>query len=163
VWPVKLDRAQLGQVIMNLTVNARDAMPGGGTLTIATSNTVLDEAYARRHLGVAPGEHVQLTISDNGVGMDRSTQERIFEPFFTPKGPGRGTGMGLATVRGIVQQSGGHIRVESGLGDGASFIIHLPRTQEVPQRRAPAAPIAADRGSETILLVEDDVQVRAFA
>jgi two-component system cell cycle sensor histidine kinase/response regulator CckA len=162
--PVKADAAQIEQIILNLAVNARDAMPAGGRLTIETGNRELDEDYAREHVGIEAGPHVLLEVSDTGVGMDARTQSRLFEPFFTTKPPGQGTGLGLATVFGIVQQSGGHIGVTSTPNQGASFEIYLPRATEqiatpVTER---AVPSSFD-GTETILLVEDEPAVRHAA
>jgi len=163
IGKVRVDRGSIEQVLMNLAVNARDAMPDGGMLTIETSGAVLDEAYAREHFGASPGRHVLLAVTDTGTGMDEATQVRVFEPFFTTKERGKGTGLGLSTVFGIVQQSGGRIELESKPGKGTRFKVYLPVVDgEIHESRAPVARTTT-RGSETILLVEDDVQLRAVA
>jgi signal transduction histidine kinase/ActR/RegA family two-component response regulator len=158
---VKVDPGQIEQVLMNLAVNARDAMVNGGRLTIETSNIILDEHYVRSHPGIAAGHYVTLSVSDTGSGMTPEVRTRIFEPFFTTKDRGKGTGLGLSTVYGIVKQSGGHITVHSEVGHGTTFRIHLPRVDGAMAAAVPHVREAlGHRGSEAILLVEDDVAVR---
>jgi signal transduction histidine kinase/ActR/RegA family two-component response regulator len=158
---IRADRGQLNQVIMNLAVNARDAMPHGGTLTLATIDWDIDEHYAHAHPGIAPGRYVAIIVRDTGVGMAQDLVEQIFEPFFTTKESGRGTGLGLSTVYGIVKQSGGHIDVQSEPGRGSSFKIFLPRMDEwQPEVEVNSAIPDSNRGTEEILLLEDEDQVR---
>ncbi len=166
LWPIRADAGQIDQVIMNLAVNARDAMPSGGKLTIETCNVTLDDEYARFHAPLRPGDYVMLALSDTGNGMDTDTQSHIFEPFFTTKGT-KGTGLGLSTVYGIVKQSGGYIWVFSEVGRGTTFKIYLPRVASIGE---PAAQVAApveyrkvEPGTETILLVEDEANLRYLA
>jgi CheY-like chemotaxis protein len=158
---VEADAGRLEQVIMNLVVNARDAMPDGGKLTIETGTVQLSESYSARQLGIQPGQHVTISISDTGVGMDEETQSHLFEPFFTTKGPGRGTGLGLATAYGIIRQSGGAIGIVSQLGKGATARIYLPvaeaKAEAVAEKTTSVEQLT---GAETILLVEDEARVR---
>jgi len=158
---VKVDPGQIEQVLVNLAVNARDAMPAGGRLSIATANVVLDEDAAIRIGGVSPGSYVVLSVADTGIGMNEETRLRVFEPFFTTKPQGKGTGLGLSMVYGIVQQHGGTITVDSAPDDGATFKLYLPRVADVvPDAQIASTPADLGRGSETILLVEDETHVR---
>jgi hypothetical protein len=157
---VNADPGQLEQVLMNLAVNARDAMPKGGTLTVETANVFLDETYAIRRISVKPGPYILLAVSDNGTGMDEPTQARLFEPFFTTKPTGKGTGLGLSTVFGIVKQSGGSLQVYSEAGRGTSVKVYLPRVDQPAAIEPSGLQKVVRRGSETLLLVEDDDMVR---
>jgi PAS domain S-box-containing protein len=164
LWPVTIDRTQIEQIIVNLAVNARDAMPNGGRLSIETTNVTLDADYCARHIGVTPGDYVLLAVSDTGVGMSADVQSHLFEPFFTTKGVGKGTGLGLAAVYGIVKQNRGNIWVYSEVGRGSTFKVYLPRTAQPAAREAgPAALADTPVGTETILLAEDSEMVRDLA
>src|SRR6266496_3520116 len=161
---IKADPGQIEQVIMNLVVNARDAMPKGGLITIETDNAELDQFYCRSHVPAVPGPYVLLTISDTGEGIDAATQKRIFEPFFTTKEVGKGTGLGLSTVYGIVKQSDGYIWVYSELGNGTIFKVYLPRVdQGAESESAVIAQPEMIAGRQTVLIVEDEEQLRDLA
>jgi PAS domain S-box-containing protein len=160
---VRVDPSQLEQVIVNLAVNARDAMPAGGRLTLGTHAVELDDAYCRIHPEAEPGRYAMLAVTDTGTGMPPEIATRIFEPFFTTKGAGKGTGLGLPTVFGIVKQSGGHVEVYTELGSGTCFKVYLPRVDERPEEPARPEPVPAVRGIETVLLVEDEPAVRNIA
>jgi two-component system cell cycle sensor histidine kinase/response regulator CckA len=156
---IRADPGQIGQIIVNLVVNARDAMPGGGAVTIESGNVTFDERYTMEHFEVTPGPYVLLAVSDNGTGMDRDTREHIFEPFFTTKDVGRGTGLGLATAYGIVHQAGGHVWLYSEPGIGSAFKLYFPRV-DAALEQAPVAPLSPATGVGTALVVEDDPAVR---
>jgi PAS domain S-box-containing protein len=161
--PVRVDPAQIQQILINLVVNARDAMPQGGKVVIETANVELDEEYAGRHIEVQPGSYVMLAVNDNGSGIDAQTQARIFEPFFTTKQEGKGTGLGLSTVYGIVRQSGGHITVDSALREGTRFCVYLPSTAATEltvEDETPPMQTEVLAGTETVLVVEDDPALR---
>ena len=161
---IRADSGYVGQVLMNLVLNARDAMPDGGKLNITTSNVTLDENYARAHTGANPGDYVMLSVSDTGTGMTEEVKARLFEAFFTTKPSGKGTGLGLATCQTIVQQSGGHIDVDSEVGKGTTFKIYFPQVDEpldTDTKFIKAGPLP--RGTETLLVVEDEPGVRHLA
>ena len=161
---IKADPGYVGQVVMNLVVNARDAMPNGGKLTIATNNVTLDESYTHTHKEAVPGDYVMLSVSDTGTGMTDEVKGRLFEAFFTTKPKGKGTGMGLATCQTIVQQSGGHIGVYSEVGRGTTFKIYFPRVEQAIEQVVKASPAGpTPHGTETLLVVEDDLSVRHLA
>ncbi len=161
---VTADPGQIEQVLMNLTANARDAMPQGGKLTIATDNVELDESYVRQYAGARPGPRVRLAVSDTGTGMDKETLSHLFEPFFTTKEKGKGTGLGLSTIYGIVKHSAGYISVDSEPGFGSTFTVYLPRvTDEAAATEFVQTTAENPLGSETVLLVEDEDMVRALA
>ena len=160
---VLVDRSQMEQVIVNLAINARDAMPAGGALTLETRNVTVQDADSHHVPELQPGDYVMLAVRDSGVGIDPAVQARIFEPFFTTKPVGKGTGLGLATVYGAVKQAGGHIAVESEVGRGTTFTIYLPRVYESAAQPVPADTAELPRGTETVLVVEDEDDVRSFA
>jgi two-component system cell cycle sensor histidine kinase/response regulator CckA len=159
---VMADIAQLEHLLINLSVNARDAMPGGGVLTFTTANVTLDGTFSRDRPGAISGPCAMVSVADTGIGMTSDVQDRIFEPFFTTKETGRGTGLGLAAVYGTVKQLGGYIDVESHLGRGTTFSVYLPKAARPAEAPRAAAPVGSDVGDETILLVEDETGVRSF-
>jgi CheY-like chemotaxis protein len=161
LWNIEADAGQVEQVVMNLAVNARDAMPQGGKLMIETRNATLEEDELQRRAPMTAGDYILLTMSDTGVGMDAETQAHIFEPFFTTKAQGKGTGLGLATVYGVVKQSGGYIWVYSEPGVGSTFKLYLPRVFDELQTGAPLD-IGTQQGSATVLVVEDEASLRTF-
>lgn len=165
LWRVSADENQLESALLNLAVNARDAMPSGGRLTIETGNVTLDESYARSQDGVQPGDYVQVAVTDTGTGMTKDVVERAFDPFFTTKGIGQGTGLGLSQVYGFVRQSGGHVRIDSEPGHGTTVRLYLPRQPAMAATEFPSTPGSVPRGirNETILVVEDEPDVRTFA
>jgi two-component system cell cycle sensor histidine kinase/response regulator CckA len=160
---VHADAGQLEQILLNLAVNARDAMPHGGRLSIETATVVLDDSYSMQDVVVRPGPYVMLAVTDSGIGIDEQTRHRIFEPFFTTKERGRGTGLGLAIVYGIVKESGGYVFVSSGAGRGSTFKVYLPRAEGAIVERPTREPETAPMGSETVLLVEDEQPVRVLS
>ncbi len=159
LWPVRIDPGQVDQILANLAVNARDAIEGVGRLTIETANVTLEESCCQGHEGVPPGDYIVLAVSDTGTGMEKETLERIFEPFFTTKEPGKGTGLGLATVYGIVSQNNGHITVRSEPGRGTTFKIYLPRAEQEPEAKSIGTLKKELQGTGTILLVEDEAAI----
>jgi len=164
IGQVKADQGQIEQVIMNLVINARDALPQGGKLIVETVNTTLDEAFTRKHPGSRAGRYVMISVTDSGTGMTLETLAHLFEPFFTTKDRGKGTGLGLATVYGVVKQSGGYIWVNSELGKGSCFKVYLPEIDEPVSAPVRTAPMGESfRGTETVLLVEDADALRKLA
>jgi CheY-like chemotaxis protein len=163
LWTASLDRNQFENVLLNLAVNARDAMNGEGKLTIELGNAMLDDYYSRHHADVTPGQYVMFAISDTGSGMLPDILEQVFEPFFTTKPEAQGTGLGLSMVHGFVKQSGGHIKVYSEVGEGTTFKIYLPRVHELEVQKTDVASKMVEGGTETILLVEDDPAVQTIA
>jgi signal transduction histidine kinase/ActR/RegA family two-component response regulator len=163
LWPVEVDPSQMEAAILNLVVNAKDAMEEGGKLTIETGNAFIDEGYSQQNAAVPVGQYVQISVSDTGVGMSREIQEKAFDPFFTTKEPGQGTGLGLSQVYGFVKQSGGHVKIYSELGEGTTIKIYLPRAQVASAAMQESEqPVVGSTGSESILVVEDEPDVRAY-
>src|SRR6202023_2593900 len=163
LWQVEVDPAEMEASILNLVVNAKDAMAGKGKLTIETSNAFIDESYSQQNADMPVGQYVQLAVTDNGSGMSRDVQEKAFDPFFTSKQPGQGTGLGLSQVYGFVKQSGGHVKIYSEVGEGTTIKIYLPRAHAVTGTlKESDAPAVVSRGSEAILVVEDEADVRSY-
>jgi signal transduction histidine kinase len=163
LWQVEVDPGQMEASILNLVVNAKDAMAGKGKLTIETSNAFIDESYSQQNADIPVGQYVQLAVTDNGCGMSRDVQEKAFDPFFTSKQPGQGTGLGLSQVYGFVKQSGGHVKIYSEVGEGTTIKIYLPRSDVTAGAvRESNLPVVGSRGSETILVVEDEAEVRSY-
>jgi signal transduction histidine kinase len=164
LWPVEVDPSQLEAAILNLVVNAKDAMGGKGKLTIETANTFIDDSYSQQNAAVPVGEYVQITVSDNGSGMSRDVQEKAFDPFFTTKQPGQGTGLGLSQVYGFVKQSGGHVKISSEIGEGTTVRVYLPRAHaaSAPTEEIDGAPVVGGSAGESILVVEDEADVRSY-
>jgi signal transduction histidine kinase len=164
LWQAELDPSQMEAAILNLVVNAKDAMAGKGKLTIETRNTYLDESYSQQNAAVPVGEYVQISVSDTGHGMSRDTQEKAFDPFFTTKQPGQGTGLGLSQVYGFVKQSGGHVKIRSEVGEGTTVNVYLPRAHAAASaaEEADGAQVVGASGSESILVVEDEADVRSY-
>jgi CheY-like chemotaxis protein len=160
---IRADAGHLEQLLVNLVLNAQDAMPGGGTLRVSCANADLDRAHTNLHTGAQPGPHVMLSVSDTGVGMSEETTEHIFEPFFTTKPMGKGTGLGLATVYGILRQTGAHISVESELGKGSTFTVYFPAVEAAPSRAEAIPSTDTAGGDEVILVCEDEELVRELA
>jgi signal transduction histidine kinase len=163
LWQVEVDPSQMEAAVLNLVVNAKDAMPEGGKLTIETANSFIDESYARQNADISVGQYVQIAVSDTGSGMPREIRDKVFEPFFTTKQPGQGTGLGLSQVYGFVKQSGGHVKIYSEIGEGTTIRIYLPRAHVAASAvgEGEAAPLVG-RGNETILVVEDEADVRSY-
>ena len=159
LWNARIDPSQVSQILANLSVNARDAIAGVGTVTIETANVTVDEAYCRAHPYVTPGEYAMVSFSDTGCGMDEATRERIFEPFFTTKGEGKGTGLGMSTVYGIVKQNGGFVHVYSEPGQGTTIRVHFPRVQDEAEDLVEKVAEGSLGGTETVLIVEDEEQI----
>ena len=163
LWQVEVDPSQMETAILNLVVNAKDAMAGKGSLTIETSNSFIDENYSQQNADIPVGQYVEIAVSDTGIGMSREVQEKAFDPFFTTKEPGQGTGLGLSQVYGFVRQSGGHVKIDSVPGEGTSVKIHLPRAHvAAPSVKEGDLPAVASPGSESILVVEDEADVRSY-